>query len=261
MGRLQDIIAQKQSEIAALRGDPIPARPLHWGIRDVTAALRRPLGGALRLIAEIKFRSPSAGALSRVLGPADRARAYERGGAAMVSVLTDDRWFAGSLQHVAEVREATDLPVLCKDFLIDISQVRRAFAAGADAALVIVRCISGTSALHDLVQATLDLGIEPFVEVVDEPELERALAAGARVIGVNARDLDTLAMDAARAERVLLRIPAGVVAVHLSGLHTPHDAARIAASRADAALLGEALMRKDDPEDLLRELVRAAAEK
>jgi indole-3-glycerol phosphate synthase len=259
MGLLDDILAEKRREIAALASQPTPSRPAAWQVRDVAATLRRPPGGALRLIAEIKFRSPSAGELSRALGAAERGAAYERAGASMVSVLTDARWFAGSLDHLRQVRAATGIPLLCKDFLIDPRQLQPAYAAGADAALVIVRCLRDPSVLPTLVNAARALGIEPFVEVVDEPELDQALAAEARVIGVNARDLDALAMDAARAERVLARIPAGVVAVHLSGLSAAKDVARIAASRADAALIGEALMRRDDPTDLLGELVRAAA--
>jgi indole-3-glycerol phosphate synthase len=184
--------------------------------------------------------------------------AYEHAGASMVSVLTDRRWFAGALEHLRAVRAASTLPTLCKDFLIDPRQVRPALGAGADAALVIVRCLREKQALPELVAAVREAGLEPFIEVVDEPELERALLVGARVVGVNARDLDALAMDARRAEQVLARIPDGVVAVHLSGLSTPESVERIAASRADAALIGEALMRRDDPSELLQALVRAS---
>jgi indole-3-glycerol phosphate synthase len=259
MGRLRDILDEKAKEVAALRTTAPPARPAGWAARDVVAALRRPSGAPLRLIAEIKFRSPSAGALSRAQGPGERARSYEAGGAAMVSVLTDHRWFDGSLDDLAAARQATRLPVLCKDFIIDPLQVDRAAGAGADAALVIVRCLADGSALAELVDGTRRRGLEPFVEVVTEEELERSLDAGARVIGVNARDLDTLAMDAARADRVLALIPEEVVAVRLSGLKTAADAAAIARSRADAALIGEALMRRDDPAPLLSELVTAAS--
>ena len=122
-----------------------------------------------------------------------------------------------------------------------------------------MRCVADGAALAELVDGTRQRGIEPFVEVVTEDELDHALEAGARVIGVNARDLDTLVMDPARAARVLARIPSHVVAVHLSGLKTAADAASIAASRADAALIGEALMRQSDPRALLSELVRAAS--
>ena len=147
---------------------------------------------------------------------------------------------------------------LCKDFISHLAQVECAWSFGADAVLVIVWCIPGAAELRALVTGTLTVGLEPFVEVVDEAELDRALEAGARVIGVNARDLDAQVMDAARAARVLSKIPKGVVAVHLSGLRAPEDARRIAQSRADAALIGEALMRREDPSELLRQLVSAA---
>jgi indole-3-glycerol phosphate synthase len=263
MGLLADILAQKADEVARLRALPVPARPASLAPRDVGAALRRAKAEPLRLIAEIKFRSPSAGALSRALTAADRAVAYEAGGASMVSVLTDAKWFEGSLADLRAARERLRVPVLCKDFVVDVAQVDHAWAAGADAVLVIVRCLpetAGADPVRRLVEAARSRGIEPFVEVIDERELERALDAGAHVIGVNARDLDTLEMDAARAARVLASIPAGRVAVHFSGLKSRADAAQIAASRADAALVGTALMRRDDPTPLLRELVLGAAE-
>jgi indole-3-glycerol phosphate synthase len=262
MGLLDDILRQKSKEVADLSALPPPARPDGLALRDVAAALGRATGGPLKLIAEIKFRSPSAGPLSRALSAGDRAAAYEAGGAAMVSVLTDARWFEGSFADLRSARAKVRVPVLCKDFVVHEVQIDHAWAAGADAVLVIVRCLperGGTDPVRRLVEAARTRGIEPFVEVIDERELERALAAGARVIGVNARDLDTLEMDTARAARVLASIPPGKVAVRLSGLKSRADAGAIAASRADAALIGEALMRRDDPGPLLAELVLGAA--
>ncbi len=261
MGLLDDIRAHKAQEIAALRADPPPVRPPDLAIRDVAAALRRPDGAPLRLIAEVKLRSPSAGELSRLLPPAERAKAYEAGGAAMVSVLADARWFDGSLDHLRAARKRVGIPILCKEFIFDPIQIDHAWAAGADAVLVIVRCVpqGGDVTLGDLVKGARRRGIEPFVEVVDESELERALAAGSTVIGVNARDLDNLEMDAARAARVLRSIPADRIAVHFSGVKSRADARQIAGSRADAALIGEALMRCDDPSPLLAELVEGAS--
>jgi indole-3-glycerol phosphate synthase len=259
MGLLADILAQKVAEVETLLAAPAPTRPAAWPIRDVLSALRRPAGQPLRLIAEIKFRSPSAGALSTALSAAERAVAYEDAGATMISVLTDARWFDGHFDHLAAARERVGVPLLCKDYLVHPVQVQHAFARGADAALIIVRCIPRQDRLYEMLLAALERGVEPFVEVSDEAELERALDAGARLIGVNARDLDTLQMDAARAERVLAMIPSGVVAVHLSGLKSPEQAQTIAGTRADAVLLGEALMRQDDPRDLLGSLVRAVA--
>lgn len=250
MSLLDEILAEKNREAAALAHER-HARPAAWTPRNALAALLRPEGRPLRIIAEVKLRSPSAGRLSRALSPAQRARAYENAGAAMVSVLTDARYFDGSFEHLFEARKLTNLPLLCKDFIVAPSQVERAFAAGADAVLVIVRCLPG-DALDAVMETILARGLEPFVEVTNEAELSRALEAKARIIGVNARDLDTLEMNAERAARVLQQIPPGVVAVHLSGLRTPADARRIAASRADAALVGETLMREDNPEPLLR---------
>jgi indole-3-glycerol phosphate synthase len=262
MGLLDDIRIQKAREIAALERLPPPVRPAGKPVRSVQGALRRSKGGPLRLIAEVKFRSPSAGPLSRALSAADRAGAYEAGGAAMVSVLTDPTWFDGSLGDLRSARERVAVPVLCKDFVLDPVQIDHAWAAGADAVLVIVRCVQADGergSLRNLIACSRTRGVEPFVEVVDERELERALEAGAKVIGVNARDLDTLEMNAERAARVLASIPADRVAVRLSGLKSPTDAAEIAASRADAALIGEALMRRDDPTDLMADLVRGAS--
>jgi indole-3-glycerol phosphate synthase len=259
MGLLAEILRQKAAEVAALSTESALERSPQNLPRDVFSALRRPPDTPLRLIAEIKFRSPSAGPLSRVLDAGDRASAYENGGASMISVLTDGRWFDGSYDDLSRARTRVAVPVLCKDFVIDPAQIERAWAAGADAVLLIVRCLRQGGLLPRLIEAARSRGVEPFVEVVDEHELDVALAAGARVVGVNARDLDTLEIDGERAKRVLASIPAGTVAAHLSGLKSASDAAAVAASRADAALIGEALMRCDDPRPLLDELVRGAA--
>ena len=229
---------------------------------DVFAALHRE--GALALVAEIKFKSPSAGPLSRALDAGARALAYARAGASMVSVLCDGAFFDGSFDDVTKARKALDgagferVPILAKEFVVDDVQLSRAREAGADAALVIARILPG-EALREIVDACRARGLEAFVEIVDEAELARALDVGARVIGVNARDLDTLVMDAERTARVLAKIPEACVAVHLSGLRAPDDVARAAGSRADAALLGESLMREDDPSVLLKRMLARAA--
>jgi indole-3-glycerol phosphate synthase len=258
MGLLVDILRQKAAEVAALSAKPAAGRAPQSLPRDVFSALRRPRGAPLRLIAEIKFRSPSAGALSRALDAGERASAYETGGASMISVLTDRTWFDGSYDDLSAARARVAVPVLCKDFVIDPVQIERAWAAGADAVLLIVRCLRLGGLLPRLIETARSRGVEPFVEVVDEHELDVALAAGARVVGVNARDLDTLEVDGERAKRVLASIPEGTVAAHLSGLKSASDAAAVAVSRADAALIGEALMRCDDPRPLLDELARGA---
>jgi indole-3-glycerol phosphate synthase len=189
---------------------------------------------------------------------AERAAAYERAGAAMLSVLCDAKFFDGDYQHLLEARAACALPLLCKEFVIDEVQLDAARAYGADAVLIIVRCVPPERTV-ELVRAARARELQPFVEIANEAELAVALEAGADLIGVNARDLDALAMDAARAARVLAAIPAEVTAVHLSGLAKPEDVTRLRQTRADAALVGEALMRQDDPEPLLRSLAAAAS--
>jgi indole-3-glycerol phosphate synthase len=254
VGLLGEILERKQGELAALRKRALPSPP---PLREVRLD-RSSNGGKLSLISEIKRRSPSAGQLSTALSVSERARAYERAGASMLSVLCDAHFFDGDYGHLQEARAATRLPLLCKEFVIDEAQLDAARAYGADAVLLIVRCLS-PQRTRELVAAARARQLVPFVEVASEEELGTALAAGSDLIGVNARDLDTLVMDAERAARVLAAIPEAVVRVHLSGLGKPADVQRIRDSGADAALVGEALMRADDPEPLLRELSRAAA--
>lgn len=260
MNVLSSILASKESEVRALHERPRTTRQ-GAAPRNVVEALRRNPGRPLRLIAEVKLRSPSAGALSRVLSPAERALAYAEAGAAMVSVLCDAPFFDGSWEHVALARAKLDaapsnLPLLAKEFVVDERQVEEAFDRGADAVLLIARIVS-SARLSTLARTARAAGLEPLVEVTDERELEAALAAGARVVGVNARDLDTLDMDPARTARVLAAIPGDTVAVHFSGLRQPADVRSIALGRPDAALVGEALMRDDDPRPRLRALVAA----
>jgi len=258
MSVLGDILASKREEIAALRARPrqrTQRTPL-----DVVGVLRR-ADGPLRLIAEVKLRSPSGGAFSRALAPDARALAYAEGGAVVISVLCDGPFFDGSWDHLAAARARLDaaghaVPLLAKEFILDERQIAEARDRGADAVLLIARIVDAAR-LKELAGAARAEGLEPLLEVVDETELAAALAAGARVIGVNARDLDSLAMDAGRTARVLSAIPAGVVAVHLSGLRTPADVERVAGGRPDAALVGEALMREDDPRAMLAAMVAA----
>lgn len=260
MSLLADILASKAREIDGLRA--APRTPAAHAPCDVRGALRR--GASLRLVAEVKLQSPSAGSLSRALTPPARAVAYARAGASMVSVLCDGPFFGGAWADLSACRAALDAaglgaPLLAKEFVLDRRQIEEARDRGADAVLLIARILApDPGALPRLVRAARDEGLEPLVEVVDDEELQRALEAGARLVGVNARDLDSLAMDAARAARVLESVPAGAVAVHLSGLKSAADVARVAAGRADAALIGEALMRQDDPTALLSQLVAAA---
>ena len=258
-GLLERIVASKRAEVAALK--KTVRAPSRRETCDVVRALRRP--SELALITEVKFRSPSAGALSRVMDLSARVSAYARAGAAMISVLCDQPFFDGSYEDLQRARRTLDgafshVPILAKEFVIDPVQLEVARAEGADAALLIARILPG-DALARLSDACRALRLEPFVEVADEDELARALDVGSRVIGVNARDLDTLAMDPARAEHVVARIPASCVAVHFSGVRGEEDVARIAGTRADAALVGESLMREDDPFNLLKRMLARAS--
>ena len=251
MSRLQEILAHKRFEVDRL--GPAPAssfvpRPL---------ALRRSAPGPLHLICEIKRRSPSAGQLSTALGVGQRARLYEHGGASMVSVLTDAKYFDGAFAHLSEARAATSIPVLCKDFVIDQVQLDWARALGADAVLLIARCLDQEQ-LARLLGAARTRGLTPLVEVATEAEADQACALGADLIGVNARDLDSLRMDQDRARRIVAGLSPEVTRVHLSGVKSADDVRVLAAAGLDAALIGEALMRRDDPSELLDQL-RAAA--
>ena len=250
---LAEILATKRRELERLRREALPAPP---ALRRVD--LRRSPGGPLKLIAEIKRRSPSAGELSRVLGIAARAQAYERAGAHMLSVLCDSTYFDGAYAHLGEARAASSLPILCKEFVIDEVQLDAARAYGADAVLLIVRCLTPVR-LAALLRASAERGLVALTEIQRTEETRIALDAGATLIGVNARDLDTLKLDAKLAEQVLESLPGHVTALHLSGIRDERQIAAIADTRTDAALIGECLMREDDPEPLLRRLVAAAA--
>lgn len=251
-GILDQIIANKQQELRALR-----ARRFSQRLAPRAVDLARGSAGELKLIAEIKFRSPSAGALSQRLTVEQRAQAYTAGGATLLSVLCDEKYFAGSYEHLAQARVACDTPLLCKEFVIDEIQLDAARAYGADAVLLIVRCLPGRR-LEELIVAAEARGLLPLVEVYKQDEAERSLDAGARVIGVNSRDLNTLEMDAVRAAKILAALPEGTIRLHLSGIKNSADVQHIRESGVDAALIGETLMRQDDPEPMLRELVRAA---
>ena len=252
MGLLDDILARKREWLRELQTQGLPPAPARRPIQ-LTRAAGEPLG----LITEIKRRSPSAGALSTKLGVAERAASYERAGARMISVLCDSAFFDGSYTHLGLARAACSLPLLCKDFIIDERQLELARAYGADAALLIVRCLSPQQ-LTTLMRAARALELVPFVEVATPGEAGLAVAAGAELIGVNARDLDTLVIDQTRAQLVLEALPTSVTRVHLSGVTSAADVERVARSGVDAALIGEVLMRQDDPTPLLRGLVSAA---
>jgi indole-3-glycerol phosphate synthase len=213
--------------------------------RGFTAALRATSG--LGVIAEVKRRSPSKGDLAAGLDPASLAQAYERGGATCLSVLTDSEFFGGSPADLGAARAATALPVLRKDFTVGAVDVCDARIMGADAVLLIAAALDDDE-LGELHTLALDVGLDALVEVHDEGELERAVAAGAQLIGVNQRDLVTFAVDNDRAVRVGRAIPDTVVRVAESGVRGPDDAAALAAAGFDAVLVGELLVTSGDAE-------------
>lgn len=198
-------------------------------------------GEAVAVIAEFKRRSPSAGDLAAGADPAEVAAGYARGGAAALSILTDRRWFGGTLEDLDAARTASNLPVLRKDFLVDPVQLLETRAAGADAALLIVRALEGDR-LAEMVVAAGELGLDALVEAHDEEELERAVDAGAGIIGVNARDLSSFAVDLELSERLVGLVPTDRVAVAESGIRGEADLRRMAAAGADAVLVGSWLM-------------------
>ncbi len=212
----------------------------------------------VRVIAEVKRSSPSKGALAAIADPAALARDYEAGGASVVSVLTERRRFAGSIEDLEAVRLAVDIPVLRKDFIVTSYQVWEARAAGADVVLLIVAALE-QEALVSLVERAHSLGMTALVEVHDAEEVPRALDAGARVIGVNCRDLRTLQVDRKQFARVAPLIPDEVVRVAESGVRGPHDVLSFARDGADAVLVGESLVLGGDPRGAVADLVAAGA--
>jgi indole-3-glycerol phosphate synthase len=219
--------------------------------RSLIQALRAP---GLSVIAEIKRRSPSKGPLAPDLDPVDLAVRYEEAGAAALSVLTDHDFFGGSFDDLARARGATSLPVLRKDFTVSRRDVFDARAHGADALLLIVAALDDRE-LAEFHAAALDLGLDVLVEVHDDEELERALAVGATLVGVNQRDLKTFEVDGERAARMIESFPPEVVAVAESGVASDDDAARLAAVGFDAVLVGEHLVTAAVVESTLQALV------
>lgn len=227
---------------------------------DGVEALRR--GGAggdgVKVIAEVKRSSPSKGALAAIADPAGLAADYEAGGATVISVLTEQRRFGGSLADLDDVRKKVDIAVLRKDFIVTSYQLWEARAHGADLALLIVAALE-QPALESLIERAVSIGLTPLVEVHDEEEVRRALDAGARLVGVNARDLKTLEVKRDTFARLAPLVPDGVVRVAESGVRGPHDLIAYANAGADAVLVGESLVTGKDPRAAVADLVAAGA--
>jgi indole-3-glycerol phosphate synthase len=245
---LDRIVETKQGEIAAAR-QRVPEAELERRVaglplaRGFAAALREP--GEVRIIAEVKKASPSAGVIRADFDPVAIAQTYERHGAACISVLTDETYFQGSLTYLTAIREAVGRPLLRKDFILDRYQLLEARLAGADAALLIAEILPGDR-LAELHRDAVALGLDVLVELHDAEQLPRVLESGAALVGINNRDLRTFATRLEHTLELMPRIPAGVAVVSESGIRTHDDLRRLAAAGVRAVLVGESLMRSPD---------------
>jgi indole-3-glycerol phosphate synthase len=242
---------QEMAPLARLKESAAKAAPP----RDGLAALSGP---EVAVIAEVKRASPSKGALAAIADPAALAVDYEEGGARVISVLTEGRRFGGSLADLAAVRDSVSVPLLRKDFVISSYQLWEARAHGADMVLLIVAAL-GQNALVSLVERAMSIGLVPLVEAHTAEELDRAVDAGASVIGINARNLRTLEVDRGVFARLAPRVPAGIIKIAESGVRGPHDLLAYAAAGADAVLVGESLVTGKDPRSAVADLVTAGS--
>ena len=260
MSILDEIFAHKRTEVSAAKQQKgissleaaiqyLPTPP------DFAAALKGRSAAAPRLIAEVKYRSPSKGILSSNFDPLDLARTYAENGAAAISVLTDEKYFGGTLDYLQEIAAlGLGVPLLRKDFIFDRYQLFEARLAGASAVLLIVAMLE-PGQLRDLLAAAAGLGLDGLVETHTREEVARALESGARVIGVNNRDLHTFNVSLETSLELRPLIPAGVVMVAESGIRTAADASRLAAAGVDAMLIGEGLVTASDVGEKVREFV------
>lgn len=265
MNILDTIVEQKLREVARLPRQAVTAADLRAVLaqrgdpRDFLGALRKPKSGAVALIAEVKKASPSAGVIRPDFDPVQIARDYEAAGASCLSVLTDEKFFQGSLDYLRQIRAAVNLPLLRKDFIIDERQILEAVQAGADAILLIVAILTDDQLkrFHDL---AVQAGLAVLVEVHDEAELDRALAINPELVGVNNRDLRSFKVDLGTTERLaeMVRVRQGsrVLLVAESGIHTRADVQRLARCGAGAILVGESLMRHADLKSKVNELLQ-----
>ncbi len=245
---LEEIVAARRRRLEEARAR-VPLAELEQAAearterRNFAAAIS---GNGLRVVAELKRASPSRGLLCRDYRPHDIARGYESAGAAALSVLTEEQFFLGSLDHLKQVRDAVGLPVLRKDFILDAYEVFESVAADADALLLIVAVLSDKD-LRSLVELCGRLRVAALVEVHTEEEIERALAVGARIIGVNNRDLKTFEVNLENSFRLREKIPSACIAVSESGVQTAADLRKLGEAGFNAVLIGERLMLADDP--------------
>lgn len=255
---LDDIVAGVRLDLARRQAE-VPEADLRASLADVDPArdpMPRLQEAEVSVIAEVKRRSPSKGALADIPDPAELAAAYARGGATAISVLTEERRFGGSLDDLRAVRAAVPTPLLRKDFVVEDYQILEARAAGADLVLLIVASLADDE-LRRMYDLAGQLGMTALVEVHDEPEAERAVNLGAEVIGVNARNLKTLQVDRDTFGRLVPQLPTDRVLVAESGIEGSDDVARFVREGARAVLVGEALVRDGAPEEAVRRLAEA----
>jgi len=263
-GILGTIIAAKRLEVSGKRKKVPLQQMIAWAAsapkaRSLAAALRPvdiPNNGKPKLIAEIKRRSPSAGIIAENIDVASIVRTYERAGAAAISVITDEQFFGGSITDLTTAREVTSLPILRKDFIVDSYQIFEARRAGADAILVIVAASAEERDISHFIAEAKNLGMDAIVEVHDHDELTLAVRCGARMIGINNRDLRTFKVDLAVTAKLTALVPENIIVISESGIHTGNDVRKVYESGADAILVGEALLaHRADPAKKIRELM------
>jgi indole-3-glycerol phosphate synthase len=250
---LDDILEHKRAEVAD-RERRCSVSEIVQRARSAPAPRAMEFKGELSLIAEVKRRSPSAGDISFDVDPVAQAQAYEQAGASAISVLTDAKYFGGTLADLSAVRDAVRIPVLCKDFILSPYQVYEARSHGADLILLIMAALRDDD-MRPLQQLATDLGMTPLVEVHDQHDLARALAAEATLIGINNRDLGDFSVDLLTTEYLAPLIPDDVIVVSESGIGERKDVERVTRAGARAVLVGSALMRAEDPEVAIRGLL------
>ncbi|MCE9520706.1 MAG: indole-3-glycerol phosphate synthase TrpC [Verrucomicrobia bacterium] len=258
MNKLDEIIAHKHTELQRLlpRAEKLRvAAAARNDFRSMADALRAD-ESKLGLIAEIKKASPSAGVIQPDFDYLTIARAYEKGGASAISVLTDEKYFQGRLEYLTTIRAEVGVPVLRKDFIIHEAQIFEAVVAGADAILLIVAALDQPTLEH-LLEVAHGFQLDVLMEVHDLPELDRALETDVRIIGINNRNLKSFTVDLAATEALIEEVPDDIILVSESGIRSVEDARRLAAGGVDALLVGEMLMRSGNPIQAVRELMAA----
>lgn len=251
---LDKIIASKEHEVTRLKSIRNKLLQSATNAPPTRPVLERIAGNPnVAVIAEVKRKSPGAGLIDMGIDPVGLSGEYESGGASAISVLTDGPWFGGALSDLEDVSRARRIPVLRKDFVVDEVQLWESRAAGADAVLLIARILE-QALLEDLLAAACGIGVTALAEVHDETELEAALKAGARLVGINNRDLSVFRTSLEVTERLAPLVPDGVAVVSESGIGSAEDVARAAAAGADAVLVGEALVRSGNPRGLVAKM-------